>query len=208
MIEFMSYEMQTWLRKPSIKPLLLVELDFVSGTVRTSSGAGDAIYQGTVYKGIGQLGTVGQVKQGDKIQPYKLRLTLTGLSQELAATAMTERYQNRLGTIYFAAVDDFCQIVCRDILFAGRMDVMNVHLGRQSQIQLDLNSRGVDWKNPRNARYTDADQQARFPGDKFFEFVSQMAEKELHWGQPGTGATSATGGTRGGNSRGNNQRAV
>jgi hypothetical protein len=80
------------------------------------------------------------------------------------------------------------------------MDVMNIRLGNPSTIQLDLNSRGVDWKNSRNSRYTDADQQARHPGDKFFEFVSQMAEKEIFWGVPGK-AVGGSGG--GGGGRGN-----
>lgn len=185
MNQFMTPQMQAWLRRPNISAILMTELDFASGLLRLHSGVGDALYQGHVYKGTGVLGTVGSVSQNGQVQPHRLRLTLSGIPQELAAIALNEHYQNRSGRLYLAALDDFCQIVTRDTLFAGRMDVMNIRLANPSTIQLDLNSRGVDWKNPRNARYTDADQQARHPGDKFFEFVSQMAEKEIHWGVPG-----------------------
>ncbi len=202
MIEFASLEMQQWLRKPAIEAIIMTELLFESGAVRVHSGVGDAIYQGTVFKGTGVLGKLGQVKQSGKIQPYKLRLTLSGIPQELASTALTERYQNRPGTVYFAAKDQLGQIVCRDVLFAGRMDVMTVRLGTPSVIQLDINSRGQDWKNARNARYTNADQQARHPGDKFFEYVSQMAEKEIHWGMP-TSRVGTGGGGGGASTRGN-----
>lgn len=199
MNQFMTPQMQQWLRRPNISAILMTELDFASGLLRLHSGVGDALYQGMVYKGTGVLGKVGMVKQSGQVQPYRLRLTLSGIPQELASIALTEHYQNRQGRIYLAALDSFCQIVGRDTLFSGRMDVMNIRLGKVSTIQLDLNSRGVDWKNPRNSRYTDADQQSRHSGDKFFEFVSQMAEKEIFWGVPGK-AVGGSGG--GGNGRG------
>lgn len=185
MNQFMTPDMQQWLRRPNICAILMTELDFASGVLRLHSGVGDALYQGQVYKGTGVLGKVGMVQQSGQVQPYRLRLTLSGIPQALASVALTEHYQNRPGRLYLAALDDFCQIVARDTLFSGRMDVMNIRLGVPSTIQLDLNSRGVDWKNPRNSRYTHADQQARYPTDKFFEFVSQMAEKEIYWGVPG-----------------------
>lgn len=204
MNQFMTAEMQQWLRRPNISAILMTELDFASGLLRLHSSVGDALYQGLVYKGTGVLGKVGMVKQSGQVQPYRLRLTLSGIPQELASIALTEHYQNRQGSLYLAALDNFCQIVARDTLFSGRMDVMNIRLGNPSTIQLDLNSRGVDWKNPRNSRYTDADQQARHPGDKFFEFVSQMAEKEIFWGVPGK-AVGGSGGGGGGGGRGTAQ---
>ncbi len=185
MIEFASFEMQQWLRRSDISAILMTELDFESGWLRCHSGVGDALWQGQVFKGTGVLGKVGAVNQGNKIQPHRLRFTLSGIPQELLAVALGEKYQNRQGALYLAALDPYSNIVARDTLFAGRMDVMHVRVGNPSTIQLDLNSRGVDWKNPRNSRYTHADQQARYGDDKFFEFVSQMAEKEIHWGVPG-----------------------
>ncbi|MBY6223553.1 hypothetical protein [Ferrimonas balearica] len=181
---FLSPRMQQWLRRPNVSLVLMADLDFASGPVRCHSGAGDALWQGKTFKGIGVLGKVGPVKQGTQVQPYRLRLTLSGLPQDLVAVALGEHYQNRPGALYLAAVEH-SQVIEADLLFAGRMDVMTLQMGDTATLQLDLNSRGVDWKNARNRRYTDADQQAEHPGDKFFEFVPQMAEKAIFWGVPG-----------------------
>ena len=46
-----------------------------------------------------------------------------------------------------------------------------------------VESRLADWERPRVSRYTDADQQQRFPGDLGCRFAPQMVEKELVWGR-------------------------
>ncbi|MEC4724513.1 hypothetical protein HWQ46_02995 [Shewanella sp. D64] len=197
MIEFASPEMQQYLRRRDMSAILMTELDFESGWLRCHSGVGDAIWQEHTFKGTGVLGKVGAVKQGSKVQPHRLRFTLSGIPKELAAVALGEKYQNRHGALYLAALDPYSNIVAVDTLFAGRMDVMNVRIANPSTIQLDLNSRGVDWKNSRNRRYTHADQISRYRDDNFFEFVSQMAEKEIHWGVPGKVVGGSGGSNRG-----------
>jgi len=37
----------------------------------------------------------------------------------------------------------------------------------------------ADFARPNVIRYTNADQQQRYPGDRFFEFTEQMAEKSV-----------------------------
>ncbi|NKF51359.1 hypothetical protein G3R49_12405 [Shewanella sp. WXL01] len=197
MINFASFELQQYLRRADISAILIAEFDFESGFLRVHSGVGDALYNGNVYKGVGVLGKVGAVKQGNKVNPDRLRFTLSGIPKSLLSTALGEKYQNRPGALYLAALDAYSNIVAADVLFKGRMDVMNTQIGETATIQLDINSRGVDWKNPRNRRFTDADQKAAHPGDRFLESVSQMAEKEINWGVP---ASTPSGGGGGGNS--------
>jgi len=51
------------------------------------------------------------------------------------------------------------------------------------RIPFTFGGRLVDWERPRIRRYNNADQQVAFTGDKGFEFVPQMVEKELIWGR-------------------------
>lgn len=199
--DWLSAEMQEMLRRKYITAILMARLDFVSGIVAVHSGVGDVTFDGAVYKGIGVLGQVSQVKQSNAVKPYTLRLTLSGVPQELAQTALTEKYQGRDGRLYIGAMDSFAQVVATQLLFRGRMDVMPINLGNPSTIGLDINSRSTDWKRAKNGRYTDADQQARYPGDRFFEYVSQMAEKPIYWGVPGKPIAASGGGGRTGNPR-------
>ncbi|QSX32627.1 hypothetical protein JYB87_12800 [Shewanella avicenniae] len=190
-----SPEMMVILRQRNLTAALLVYLDFASGPVYLHSGVGQLAYQGNTYLGIGTLGSIGAVTESGKVAPKKLRLTLSGIPPELLSSALTEYYQNRPAQIRFAILhNDTYAVIGADLLFAGRMDVMTLTDGDESTLQLDVNSRGIDWKNARNGRYTDADQQSRYPGDKFFEFVSQTVERELQWGIPSKSNTSSAGG--------------
>jgi len=67
-------------------------------------------------------------------------------------------------------------------MFKGRMDTMNIALGKTATITLTAESRLIDWSRPRIRRYTNADQQERFSADKGFEFVSDTVEIEIVWG--------------------------
>lgn len=199
MIGFASPQLKAYLRQANVCAILLTKLDFASGYVCVHSGVGTIEYAGNSYLGVGGLGKVGAVTQNGKVQPNKLRLTLSGIPPALLATAMTEQYQNRLGQLMLAALDEqTAGVIAADVLFAGRMDVMTLRDGSSASLQLDINSRGVDWKNARNGRYTHADQLARHSDDNFFEFVAQTTERELQWGVPGGSAKLTSGGGRGG----------
>lgn len=201
MMQFESVQMQSYLRRANVSAILLTKLDFESGVVCVHSGIGALQYDGHTYLGIGVLGKIGAVSQNGKVQPNRLRMSLSGIEPALVSIALTERYQNRLGQILIAALDlDTQVVIAADVLFAGRMDVMTLTDGDEATLQLDLNSRGVDWKNARNGRYTHADQLARHSGDQFFEFVAQTTERELQWGVPGGTAKVSGGAGRSGGS--------
>jgi hypothetical protein len=68
-------------------------------------------------------------------------------------------------------------------IFKGRVNQMNIEAGETATVSLTVESRLVDWERPRVRRYNNADQQVAFTGDKGFEFVPQMVEKELIWGR-------------------------
>ena len=64
-------------------------------------------------------------------------------------------------------------------LWAGLMDTMQVVDGAEPRISLTCESRLVDLERAEVRRYTDADQQAEYPGDRFFEFVPALQEAEI-----------------------------
>ena len=51
--------------------------------------------------------------------------------------------------------------------------------GAEPRISLTCESRLVDLERAEVRRYTDADQQAEYPGDRFFEFVPALQEAEI-----------------------------
>jgi len=64
-------------------------------------------------------------------------------------------------------------------LWAGLMDTMEVTDGAEPRVALTCESRLVDLERAEVRRYTDADQQAEYPGDRFFEYVPALQEAEI-----------------------------
>ncbi len=166
------------------RPVLAAELDFASGFVRANSSPYTIVIDGNTYLGVGTLGKISAVQEGSELQAYGITLTLSGIPGELVSIALNEYYQGRSCRVLLALLDDNHQVIASPtVLWSGRMDTMDIELGDTATISVTAESRLVDWERPRIRRYTSEDQRAAYPGDKGFEFVPQMQEKELVWGR-------------------------
>ena len=71
------------------------------------------------------------------------------------------------------------------MIFDGRMDTIEiVDGGPTATITMKVENRLRDLERARVRRYTDADQQARFPGDSGLEYVLALQEIDIPWGRP------------------------
>lgn len=169
-------------------PILAAELDFASGFLRVHTGTGTLTIAGNAYTGIGTLGQVDTVEESTELQAYGLKLSLSGIPNTLIGTALTEHYQGRACRVYVGALDAQHVLIADPVLvFAGRMDNMQIVLGTESAtITLNAENRLVDWDRVRIRRYNDADQQAEYPGDLGFAFTPQMVNETFFWGRVST----------------------
>ena len=55
--------------------------------------------------------------------------------------------------------------------------------GETSTIELKLENRLVALERPNDRRMTDEDQKNLFTGDKGFEFIADLQDKQLVWGK-------------------------
>ena len=171
-----------------VRPFFAVELDFASGFVRANSTpmtlrfdpGGGALD----FLGLGRLAEISPVEEGVELQAYGMTLKLSGVSAEHIAIALGEHYQGRAARVWLGFLDSQHAIVADPVLlFQGRMDDMPMVMGDSGEIVVRVESRLADWERPRVSRYTDADQQQRYPGDLGCRFAPQMVEKELVWGR-------------------------
>lgn len=158
-----------------------VDLEFDSGTLRLWTGYGDKTINGNVYTGTGALMQVSEVQETAELAAAGATLTLAGLPSEILSLALNEPYQNRRARIYFGlagSVDDMAEV------FTATMDSMDIEEGAEtSSIQLTLENRLLDLERARIRRYTNNDQQSRFPGDRGLEFVDDLQDREIFWGR-------------------------
>ena len=165
-----------------VRPLLFALLAFESEALAVTNAPFDLTWGGTTYRGVGQLGGVEAVEEGIELQAYRVALRLNGVPAALAAIALGEHYQGRAATLSMGFLDEGHALVDTPFtLFRGRMDGMTITLGETASIVLTVESRLADWERPRVRRYNNADQQQRYPGDRFFEFAEQTAERNVIW---------------------------
>jgi hypothetical protein len=164
-----------------IEPFFAVDLGFDSGTLRLWTGIGTRAINGEDYIGAGNFLQISDMQETSEIQAAGATLTLSGIPSELLSLALTEPYQQRPARIYFGLVGSEADMA---EVFTARMDQMTIEEGPETCIiQLTVENVLVDLERPRVLRYTNNDQQSRFPGDRGFEFVETIQNREIFWGR-------------------------
>lgn len=168
----------------SVTAVIMAELDFASGFIRAHTGVGNLVYDGNTYLGLGGFGGIDGLGENSNLESEKIKVTLSGVEAANVAIALGEYYQGRSAKFWMAFLDDNMALIADPVLvFQGRMDSMSLQIGQQAKIDLTIINRLADWARPNERRYNNADQQRRFAGDKFFEFVEIQNEKTLYWGR-------------------------
>jgi hypothetical protein len=163
--------------------LVFVLMDFPSGMLRVNNSGVTIPWDGHDWLGVGRLGSIGSIDEGATLEARGLSLAISGVPPENIALALGQSYQGRDCKVWVAPLTDGHAVVADPVLiFHGRMDTMDIDLGETATITVSAESRLADWDRPRVRRYNHEDQQIDYPGDKGFEFVPQMVEKELRWG--------------------------
>lgn len=170
-------------------------LDFFPLNATTSNiqmanmGAGEIIYLDDltieeVWLGVGQIGAVSAVEESMALQATGLRMALTGIPSDYVTMVLSEDYQGRPAIMRLGFMDTDLGTIIVDpvIIFQGFLDQMKLTDGDTATIQITCENELIAWQRPNVARYTNADQQALYPGDLGLEFVSQAVEKEIVWG--------------------------
>lgn len=163
--------------------LVMGYLDFDPDPIYFHTGVGTLTWDGNDYLGVGGFGKISNIQEDLDTGSHGMTLALSGVDTDNISIALNTYYQGRLAIIYLAFLnEDFQLAIDPMILFQGRMDNMVFDIGKEAEIQLNVESPEADWDKPAVSRYNNADQQARFPGDKGLEFVEQSVRKEITWG--------------------------
>lgn len=173
----------TAIAQPHVNAAYLVEMQFGSGTVYVSSLPYNIDWNGHTWTGLGHMGQIDTVRESAQGDATGLRFTLAGPIAAYLSIALNEQLQGDPILLYVALFDANNQIIADPVLeWSGRADTMQIVDGAEnSAISVTAESRYADFARPRVRRFTDADQQAAYPGDKFFEFLPQMVEKTIIW---------------------------
>lgn len=166
-----------------VRAAILSEFSFDEGTLRFWAGVGDLIWNGNVFHGSGVLLNVSPPEEIQSLESTSCVWELSGIPESVVAAALTSDYSGRPCRFWLALFDGDWQIINDPVpMFSGTMDVMPILDDPNKPIirlsaENDLNK----LTRPRERRWTHEEQQIDYPGDLFFEFVSQMQDREIIW---------------------------
>jgi hypothetical protein len=137
------------------------------------------------FTGLGDLIGVSAISESDQVEAIGATLSLTGIKSSIISAALSANYTNRNASIFLGLFDTNKSVIS-DVytLFKGKMDIMKIDEGPESAtIVLSLENRLIALDRSKERRYTHEDQQLSFSGDKGFEFVPDLQDKEIIWGK-------------------------
>ena len=168
------------LQAANVNMFMLVELAFDSARVYLCDLAFDVSWNGNVYRAAQAIGKIEPVTETD-MEARGIAFTLSAVPAANVSAALQEEVQGREALLRLAIVDGTTLRV-DPCVWKGVMDVMILdNDGSQPVIRVTAEHQMIAWQQPSGALFSDAEQQARFPGDKAFEFAAQVADATLSW---------------------------
>ena len=177
--------MEAAISADAVKPFFLVDLMFTS-PVYLWSGGYTLSHSSNSYLGSGDLLTVEVPEESQDLGAVGVKLTLSGLTgTNILSAALQQEYQGKSVVIKLGAFDSSGNIVTNPVvIFEGFMDIMQiVEDGDSSTITLNVENKLIRLETANHRRYTDSDQRIDHAGDRGFEFITDIQEKQIKWGQ-------------------------
>lgn len=164
----------------------LVLLQFPSGSVAINSSNLDLEWAGVIYKGAYGLGTVSPISDSPgEIKGITLELISADSSSLSLALDAADEVQGAPAIIRTALIEQTpAGYVVHDapIDFSGLCDRMSIaEDGESCAVSVSVESVAVDLLRGNASTYSDADQQALYPGGRAFEYVVSQADKPVVW---------------------------
>jgi hypothetical protein len=105
-VRALTAEMAQEISQRNVKPVLMAELQFDSGTLYMWNGNGTLTWEGNDYMGAGNLVGVSSMEETQNIEAKGIICTLSGVPTTLLALTLLERTRGRPFRMWLAAIDD------------------------------------------------------------------------------------------------------
>lgn len=187
---FLTSEQATRIYGSTVRLCLLAELQFASRTMFLWNGAGRVKLYSNVWEGVGAMGAIDGLMQTREPVSTKVTMSLSGVSQEVTALARASvsDVQGRAAYIWLQLMDAAWQPVgTRLPIFWGIMQRINIKRAEAHEdsveriCELEVENPFYGRSRPSAGRYNDADQQSKYPGDRFFRFIPVQKTQTITW---------------------------
>jgi len=178
----------------TVRLATLVDFDFAGSPTYVWNGFGTRVFAGKTYIGAGDLGNVEGLEEARGTQANQVTFTLSGVPDspaDLLAKALddTDIVQGRIVSVSLQLFDADWETLSDPILiYFGVMqqprvtrEAASTEVGARRILTLPAENLFVGRARPAAGRYTDREQQQRFPGDLFCEYTPQLVNMSIAW---------------------------
>lgn len=184
-------EITAALSAAEMRPFFTVELALDSGRLSFWTGTRNITIGDTIYTGAGSLLEIGASRETADLSAVGLTLSLSGLDASVVSLSLTESWQGREVLIKFGVLDSDDQPSDLMTIWSGLTDQLDIEGNPDgTRVVLTAESKLIDLQRARIRRYTPESQKAYFPNDKAFDFVADLQDKKILFGQSDKGASN------------------
>lgn len=189
--------MLTALGQRVLRPVILMEAGFTSGTVRVFTGTGTLVTSdGNQWLGVPLPLEIEAVSDVSRVLAQGTSFTFSGLDSSLLQKTMEEVRITGAAKVYLGLLGPDDRLVSDpQLMVSGYLDAPELQDGGQTAtVRFHVEGPFLD-RRTLIRRFTNEDQQLDYPGDEAFKFRVMLAHKEIVWGK--ADAATASGGTGG-----------
>ena len=162
--------------------VILVKFEFDTPAY-LHSGIGNITFDGNVYTGVGQLGSIGGVDESEDLAPAPFRVSISGIDSQYLSEGLDSGNFGDVITVYRGyRKDDGTLEADPWIATRGKMEYAQVVRGDQNVVQITVQHDLALLDEIAGDRWTHEDQNAKFFGDHGLEYVHESADLKLLWG--------------------------
>jgi len=170
----------------SSHPVHLLELVFDGSPTYITDAPRNISWAGRIYTGLGHFLNFGDIEETAELQVSSVTGTLSGVDQTYVSLFLSETYIDRTVNLYKAFLNNSEAVISDPVLiFSGLISGVGITENPDDgtcAIAVEAASQWVDFERRPGRHTTDSEQQIYFPGDKGFEFSSEIT-KEILWGR-------------------------
>ena len=196
---FFSPEEAALLAAGTVRVATLVDLEFggvapEGGPVYIWNGFGTRDFAGRTYLGAGDLGQIEGLEEARLPVSHQVTFTLSGVPDSPAdilakVLESTDIVQGRLAVVSLQLFDGAWAAAGAPIpIYFGVMmpprvtrEAATETTGARRVLTLPTENLFFGRGRPAAGRYTDREQQTRYPGDKFCEYTAQLVNLSINW---------------------------
>lgn len=183
---FLSNTVRAIMADVTVRAAICTKMDFVGGAKWYWPGFGPLrTADGQIWEGTSGLGMVSGLGASIGTSAPPVTFTMSGVDARVAALArqQSDLVKGRDVDCAIQFFGEFWQLLDFLPVWSGEMDRMTYKADGSGTYVVTLSAEGV-WtgrSRPPYGLYTDADQQARFPGDRGLEQVGSLPGKTINW---------------------------